>query len=200
MMSSFPRTLVLGGTAFIGRTFCEIVRVRHGASATLLNRGVTNPGLFPDLPLLRCDRNSEADCKRVLDSTHWECVVDFTAQQDHHIRNVLRYIRCDHYTLVSSSVVDLSWPTDPLFPMAQNKLWCEHLVQKYVKNVLIVRPGFVCGPNDYTSRFEQLNGQWFWKGTSKLVTPMVCADFLANLMIRLVREKRTGITRAGYMT
>jgi nucleoside-diphosphate-sugar epimerase len=197
-MSDSSRILVLGGTSFIGRTFCELLRDRHGQHFTLLNRGRTNPGLFAQNPVLICDRNDSAECKAKLESTHWDAIVDFTAYDDAHIRNVLGYCKCDHYTLISSSAVDLSWPADPLFSMAQNKLWCEHLVQRFVKKTLFVRPGFVCGTHDYTQRFEEIDGQWFWRGTSNLVYPMVRADFLANLLIYFVRERKTGIVRAGY--
>lgn len=197
-MSNASRILVLGGTAFIGRAFCESLRDRHGQPFTLLNRGQTNPNLFSHNPVLLCDRNDPEECRAKLTATHWDCIVDFSAFEDRHIRNILGVCQCDHYTLISSSTVDLSWPEDPLFTMAQNKLWCEHLAHRFVSNTLIVRPGFVCGSHDYTERFEEVDGQWIWKGTRNLVFPMVRVDFLAQLLTRLVLERRTGVVRAGY--
>jgi nucleoside-diphosphate-sugar epimerase len=197
-MDQSQRILILGGTSFIGRCFCETLQQRYALSFTQLNRGLTNPGLFPGISVLKCDRNKENECRACLESTEWDSIVDFTAQEDHHVRNILSFCRCNHYTLVSSSVVDLSWPGDPLFSMAQNKLWCETLVTRYVKNVLVIRPGFVCGKHDYTNRFESIGGQWYWKGTRNLVFPMVRVEFLVNLMARMVRDRRTGIVRAGY--
>jgi 2'-hydroxyisoflavone reductase len=198
MSNVVQRILVLGGTSFIGRGFCEAVRKNNIAQLTLFNRGLTNPELFPDVSRIHCDRNNAEDCKAKLSETTWDAIVDFTGHDDQQIRNILSFCSCNHYTFISSSTVDLSWPGDPLFSMAQNKLWCEHLLQKYVKELLIVRPGFVCGPHDYTNRFEELEGKWFWKGTKNLVYPMVRVDMLSNLLNRLVRERRTGILRAGY--
>jgi 2'-hydroxyisoflavone reductase len=189
---------LLGGTWFIGRAFCETAVKKGGLQLTLLNRGITNPGLFPGVPSIFCNRDNSEECKKMLSGTEWDSIVDFTGQTDQQIRNILSCCHCNHYTFISSSTVDLSWPADPLFSMAQNKLWCEHLLQKYVKNVLIVRPGFVCGKNDYTDRFEELEGKWFWKETSNLVYPMVRVEMLSNLLSRLIREGRTGVVRAGY--
>ena len=190
--------LVLGGTAFIGRSFCEALVQRSPIQLTLLNRGITNPALFPSAERLQCDRNQADQCKKVLQGSHWESIVDFTGRDDQQIRNILSNCTVDHYTYISSSAVDLSWSGDPLFSMAQNKLWCEHLVTKFVSRALIVRPGFVCGAYDYTNRFEEAEGRWFWKGTREPVRPMIRAELLSSLLLRLVSEARTGIVRAGY--
>jgi nucleoside-diphosphate-sugar epimerase len=189
---------VLGGTWFIGRSFCERVLTKGTMDLTLLNRGKTFPKMFPNVRLIRCDRNNSQESKQMLRGKHWDAIVDFTGNEDQQIRNILGNCTCDHYTYISSSTVDLSWPGDPLFLMAQNKLWCETLLQRFVKNVLVVRPGFVCGANDYTDRFEELDGIWCWKGTRNPVHPMIRVELLTNLLVRLVFEERTGIVRAGY--
>jgi nucleoside-diphosphate-sugar epimerase len=198
MSHSDQRILVLGGTSFIGRSFCETIRDKHRSPFVLLNRGITNPDLFPGIPRIHCDRNSDAECKTRLSGTSWDAIVDFTGQEDHQIRNIMSNCQCAHYTFFSSSTVDLSWPADSLFSMAQNKLWCENLLQRFVKNVLIVRPGFVCGQHDYTGRFEEADGMWYWKDTKNPVFPMVRVELLSNLVARLVKERRTGLVRAGY--
>ena len=192
--------LVLGGTSFVGRNFCEHIRDFSALIPTLLNRGVTNSDLFPRFPRIRCDRNNRDECKHQLLGTHWDCIVDFNGNEDAHIRNVLDYCTCDHYTFVSSSAVDRTWPTDTLFSMAQNKLWCEHLLQKYVTNLLVIRPGFVCGNYDYTSRFELSEGRWVWRGTQDLVYPMIHASVLSSMMMRMIVELRIGVVRCGYTT
>ncbi len=192
------RILVLGGTWFIGRSFCERVLMKGTMNLTLFNRGKTFPGMFPSCNRIQCDRNNTAECKRLLNGQHWDSIVDFTGNEDRQIRNILENCTCNHYTFISSSTVDLSWSGDPLFSMAQNKLWCENLLYKFVKKVLIVRPGFVCGPADYTDRFEEIDGGWYWKGTKNPVYPMIRVNLLSNLLVRLVAENRTGIVRAGY--
>jgi nucleoside-diphosphate-sugar epimerase len=191
--------LVLGGTSFIGRNFCELLLSQAPAPVVLLNRKRTNPSAFPSTPRLVCDRNNADECKAQLAGYHWDRIVDFSGQQDPQIRNVLDSCTCNHYTFFSSSAVDRSWPSDPLFAMAQNKLWCEHLVQSKVKNVLVVRPGFVCGRYDYTNRFEEIDGMWVWKGTSNPVHPMVRVDFLCSTLLYLVQQRTCGVFRAGYV-
>jgi len=64
-----------GGTAFIGRSFCEALVQKSSIQLTLLNRGVTNPALFPSAERLRCDRNQADQCKQVLQGKHWESIV-----------------------------------------------------------------------------------------------------------------------------
>jgi uncharacterized protein YbjT (DUF2867 family) len=193
-----PRILVIGGTSFIGRAFCETLRDRSRVPFLVLNRGVTNPAALPGIPHVACDLEDEEQCREAMAGTHWSSIVDFVSREDRHVRRVLTNARCDHYTLVSSSAVDLSWPGDDYFGMAQHKLWCEHLAQRLTPNVLVVRPGFVCGRNDPTGRFETADGQWFWRGTRTLVRPMIRVELLANTIARLVRDRRVGIVRAGY--
>ncbi len=198
-MASPQKILVLGGTSFVGRTFCELVMRQHSFELTLLNRGLTNNHLFPQFPRLVCNRNQEQDCKEQLAGSHWSSIIDFSGQEDQQIRNILSNCSCDHYVFLSSSAVDLSWPGDPIFDMAKNKLWCEHLVARLTPSHLMVRAGFICGEYDYTERFSQRNGLWFWRGTEHLVRPMIRSDILANTLVQSIRIQRTGVLRAGYL-
>jgi 2'-hydroxyisoflavone reductase len=52
------RILVLGGTVYLGPAVVEYARAR-GHTVTLFNRGKTNPSLFPDLELIRGDREPQ---------------------------------------------------------------------------------------------------------------------------------------------
>ena len=45
-----PQLLIIGGTNFIGRNLVETLLTQNEYAFTLLNRGRTNPGLFPDVP------------------------------------------------------------------------------------------------------------------------------------------------------
>jgi len=172
---------------------------QHSFELTLLNRGLTNNHLFPQFPRLVCNRNQEQDCKEQLAGSHWSSIIDFSGQEDQQIRNILSNCSCDHYVFLSSSAVDLSWPGDPIFDMAKNKLWCEHLVARLTPSHLMVRAGFICGEYDYTERFSQRNGLWFWRGTEHLVRPMIRSDILANTLVQSIRVQRTGVLRAGYL-
>jgi uncharacterized protein YbjT (DUF2867 family) len=197
-MVSSQKILVLGGTSFVGRTFCELVTRQHSFDLTLLNRGLTNTQLFPTVPRLICDRNREQECKQKLAGSHWSSIIDFSGQEDQQIRNVLSNCSCDHYVFLSSSAVDLSWPGDPIFEMAKSKLWCEHLISRLTSNCLIVRAGFICGEYDYTERFAQKNGLWFWRGTDHMVHPMIRSDILSNTLVQSIGVQRTGVLKAGY--
>lgn len=195
---SEKRILVLGGTSYIGRAFCETLIHRNAGRLTLLNRGKTNAALFPNNEKIVCDRNNREQCQVQLSGKHWDRIVDFTGYEDQHVRNILDHCNCNHYTYVSSSVVDLSFPDDPLFATAKNKLWCECLVKKYMDTVLIVRPGFVCGTHDYTNRFEEREGLWYWRDSDRPVFPMIRVEKLANVILEFALKCHTGVLRAGY--
>ncbi|QDV23535.1 Rossmann-fold NAD(P)-binding domain-containing protein [Aureliella helgolandensis] len=192
------RMLVLGGTNFIGRVFVERVLEQTTLEVTLLNRGVTAPDLFKTVPHLKCDRHDFNSCSTQLAGQHWNYLVDFSGHSHAHIENIVTNCRFDHYTYISSSAVELSWPEDQLFSMAQNKLWCEHLIQSACAEVLIFRPGYVVGRHDPTGRFEFRNGRWGWLGTEEPVQPVVEVEFLTNLMLVLILRGQTGIVRGGY--
>jgi len=64
--------LVLGGTRFLGRALV-LAALGRGHDLTLLNRGVTAPGLFPGVPRLVADRELALS---VSQGTRWDAVVD----------------------------------------------------------------------------------------------------------------------------
>ncbi|NND00589.1 MAG: NAD-dependent epimerase/dehydratase family protein, partial [Gammaproteobacteria bacterium] len=72
------KVLVLGGTGFLGPVLVDEL-VSHGYSVTLFNRGLTNPTLFPELPLIAGDRQTEdgSGLSRLKkDTQEWDWVVD----------------------------------------------------------------------------------------------------------------------------
>jgi nucleoside-diphosphate-sugar epimerase len=192
------KLLILGGTSFIGRAFCEHVLNRGMFQLTLFNRGLTNSHLFPEVPRIICDRSDRQQCRDLLDGSVWPHIVDFIGFEDHQIRNILDHCRCQHYTYISSSLVDLSYPDDPLFETAKNKLWCENLVKRYNDKCLIARPGFVCGKGDYTNRFENREGIWFWRNSNHPVQPMIQVEKLVSVLALLIARNQVGVVRAGY--
>lgn len=182
----------------MGRAFTEAVTEGTRAAVTLLNRNRTNRELFPDLPRIVCDRNDADACRQALSGTDWDYIVDFSGHYHDHMVNVLKSCRVKHYTYISSSAVDLSWADDPFFDMARHKLWCEHLVDKFAEQTLIIRPGFVVGPHDYTDRFELNDETWVWKGTNDPVRPLVTVEMLTRLLLTLLTSGHTGVARCGY--
>lgn len=190
--------LVVGGTGFIGRAFSERMLQRGDMQLTLLNRGISGPDLFHGLDQIRCDRNHPESCRSVLNGRYFDHIVDFSGWSHLQIENIVTHCQFGHYTFISTSAVDLSWPDDQFFQMAQNKLWCEHLIQSMEMPSLIIRPGFVVGQYDTSKRFEFRDARWVWKGTSDAVRPLVHIDLLVGTMINLIQSGHTGTVRAGY--
>ena len=69
------KILILGGTNFIGPYQVQYALDR-GHTVTLLNRGKTNPSLFPTVEKLIGDRNTDLT---VLNGREWDVVIDNSA-------------------------------------------------------------------------------------------------------------------------
>jgi nucleoside-diphosphate-sugar epimerase len=67
------RTLVLGGTSFVGGRLVDHL-LRSGADVTLLNRGTSAPP--PGVGQLVADRKDAASMRAALDGTEWDLAVD----------------------------------------------------------------------------------------------------------------------------
>jgi nucleoside-diphosphate-sugar epimerase len=164
------KLLVLGGTEFLGRAVVETA-VGRGHVVTLLNRGKTNPELFPEVEKLRGDRAVDP-----IPSGAWDGVVDTSGLLPGVVRGSAEALRdsAQRYLFVSSISVyaDLSegpkedsprahlgdMPSDEMLPGYENygalKALCEDVVTEvYAERALIVRPGLIVGPHDPTGRF-----------------------------------------------
>jgi nucleoside-diphosphate-sugar epimerase len=69
------RTLVLGGTGFVGRRLVEVL-IADGAGVTVLNRGVTPVELPPGVARLVADRSDATSMRAALARTEWDTVFD----------------------------------------------------------------------------------------------------------------------------
>jgi nucleoside-diphosphate-sugar epimerase len=69
------RTLVLGGTGFVGRRLAEVL-TGDGAVVTVLNRGVTPVELPPGVIRLVADRSDATSMRAALARTEWDAVFD----------------------------------------------------------------------------------------------------------------------------
>ena len=69
------RTLVLGGTGFVGRRLVEVLAA-EGAGVTVLNRGITSVELPPGVARLVADRSDAASMRAALARTEWDAVFD----------------------------------------------------------------------------------------------------------------------------
>ena len=69
------KSLVLGGTGFVGRRLVEIL-VAEGDTVTVLNRGVTPVDLPPGVARLVADRSEPASMQSALAASDWDAVFD----------------------------------------------------------------------------------------------------------------------------
>jgi 2'-hydroxyisoflavone reductase len=167
------RVLVLGGTLFLGRHVLEDA-LERGDEVTVFNRGVTSPGLYPDVEHLRGDR--DAGELGALEAREWDAVVDTSARVPRWVREAARVLAPTgaHYTFVSSISVyrDVSIPgvaeNGPVHTVPDEaveeitdgesygalKALCERAAEEELPGrVLSVRAGLIVGPYDNTGRF-----------------------------------------------
>ena len=161
--------LILGGTRFVGRHMTRAA-LDKGHTVTLFHRGRTNPDLFSDVEHLHGDRDGDLSA---LEGRTWDAVLDTCGYVPRIVRKSAELIQAEHYTFVSSISV---YPDDmPLHadesaevirledPTTEEvtgetygglKVLCEEVVKEvYPDAALLLRPGLIVGPFDYTDRF-----------------------------------------------
>src|SRR5215218_7093797 len=131
--------LILGGTGFLGRHLVEAA-LGEGHRPTLFNRGLSEPGLFPEVEKLEGDRDGDLSALR---ERRWDAVIDTCGYLPRVVEASARLLAdaVDHYTFVSSISV---YSDDIAIGAAEEEL---------PGRVLNVRPGLISGPHDPTGRF-----------------------------------------------
>ena len=158
------RLLILGGTKNLGRHVAEAA-LRDGHEITLFNRGLTNPGLFPEAEQLIGDRATPD----ALEVGEWNGVIDLSGFLVGDVRRTAELLqhRVARYTFMSSIAVYASktqpgmtedaellpWPrgaNDDEFTMdlyGPHKVRAERLLAEvYGERAASIRSGFVVGP------------------------------------------------------
>lgn len=171
------RTLVIGGTQFIGRAMVEQLLAR-GDNVTIMHRGEGTP--FGDrVREIRCDRNDVAAVRSTLDGESFELVFDnvydwqrgTTGDQVRASARAVANPALRRYVFTSSVAAyghgldhdekDPLAPADFPNPYAAHKAESERLLfalqLKEGIPVTTLRPSFVYGPNN---GFERES--WFW--------------------------------------
>jgi 2'-hydroxyisoflavone reductase len=164
------RILILGGTRFLGRAITEAA-IGRGDTVTLLNRGLTNPALFPGVETVTADRASGLSAVR---GREWDAVIDVAGYDPDVVRlsaaafagTAGRYVfvsSCSVYAdqssragqLEDAAVLDLQdGLTEPDELYGPRKAAAERIVTGlYGDRALIARPGMITGPHDPTDRF-----------------------------------------------
>lgn len=214
------RVLILGGTKFLGRAIAEAALAR-GHELTLLNRGETNPDLFPEAERLRGDRTGDLSA---LAGRAWDAVVDPSGYVPAVVRDSAELLRTSgRYVFVSSISVyaDFSTgpdegsavaelddaPVDELASDYSNygplKALCEAEVARvFGDRGLVVRPGLIVGPHDPTGRFtywaQRLarGGETLAPGPPERRVQFVDVRDLAEWIVAAVEQGLTGTYNA----
>jgi 2'-hydroxyisoflavone reductase len=164
------RVLVIGGTRLVGRQIAAAALDR-GHDVTLFNRGQNDPAAFPDTTHLVGDRNTDLS---VLADGEWDATVDVCAYAPGQVRHLLDALgdRAGRYTFISTisvyradvpdsgftesaPLLEPAWGDVPdMERYGELKVGCEQEAQSRAGGaVLVIRPGYVVGPHDYSERF-----------------------------------------------
>jgi len=161
--------LVLGGTRFLGRAVVADA-LASGHRVSLFNRGLTNPGLFPEAEKLTGDRVSDLSALR---KRSWDAVIDVAAHDPDAVARSLEVLgeRVGRYVFVSTlstyadhattnaqredaELLDLDRISEPSELYGARKAACERLVlEAFGARASVARAGLIVGPHDPTQRF-----------------------------------------------
>jgi 2'-hydroxyisoflavone reductase len=212
--------LILGGTRFLGRHLVEAALGRCHR-VTLFNRGLSGPGLFPDVERLVGDRDGDLSA---LQGRRWAAAIDPCGYVPRLVRASASLLAdaVDHYAFVSS----ISVYSEPIAPGAGEgapvqelpdplveevtgetygglKVLCERAAEGAMPGrVLNVRPGLIVGPHDPTDRFTywprriSRGGEVLVPDNPELPVQFIDARDLAGWTIEMCEERRVGIYNA----
>jgi 2'-hydroxyisoflavone reductase len=210
--------LVLGGTRFLGRHLVAEALGR-GHRVTLFNRGESNPGLFPGVEELRGERGGDLSPLR---GRRWDAAIDTCGYLPRDVRRSAELLAdsAGHYTFVSSISVyrdfartGINEDAPVLEPPEPEELdWehygglkvgCERAAEAAMPGrTLVVRPGMIVGPHDYTNRFpywrrRAADGQEVLApGDPEQQVQLIDARDLAAWMLGMAEEGGTGVYNA----
>ena len=163
------RILVLGGTAFLGRTVAEEA-VRRGHDVTCACRGRSGP-VADGARLVVWDREQAPPEELV--TARYDAVVD-VSRTPSHVRRAVTVLTDAHWLFVSTGNVyrthDVIGGTPQSLPLLDTvtndeepsadpdaygamKVACEQLVTEGTASSMVVRAGLIVGPGDPSGRF-----------------------------------------------
>src|SRR5918911_5469843 len=212
--------LILGGTGFLGRYLVKAA-LGDGHRPTLFNRGLSDPGLFPEVEKLEGDRDGDLSALR---GRRWDAVIDTCGYVPRVVGASARILAdaVDHYTFISSISVysdDIALGADERAQVRELpdptieevtgetygglKALCERAVEEMLPDrVLNVRPGLISGPHDPTDRFT------YWPRRVAAGGEVLAPDHegrrvqyidvrdLASWIVEMSEQRRTGTYNA----
>lgn len=162
------RVLVMGGTRFVGRHIVDVLLTR-GHEVTLCNRGRSRPELFADVERIVADRDDDLSA---LSGRTWDVVLDTSAYVAEQVERLADALAGEPRLVLISTVSVYDDPPagfredatvvapagaggDARTTYAARKVACERAARRLIPadRLLVVRPGFVVGPDDHTWRF-----------------------------------------------
>lgn len=184
------KILILGGTQFIGRNLVESLLSTQEYHLTLFNRGKTASHLFPNIDLIKGDR--ETNDIEEIGKIKWDYIIDTSCFYPASLTDVLNNLSHPpkKYIFISTcSVYDSEKDTSILrdeqaktlecsneqaldrevSTYGNRKAKCERILRDSGLNYTIFRPALVYGEYDYTDRFYYWLYQVKFKG--KLLLP-----------------------------
>ena len=211
---------MLGGTKFLGRGAVDAA-LAAGHDVTLVNRGQTNPELYPETEKLHGDLAGDLD---PLQGRKWDAAIDLDPTQlPRHTRRRAEALvdSVAHYVFVSTISVysDPSKPIhegSPLFdppdpePEAFDaeqygglKVGSERAVlEVFGERAAIARAGLIVGPYDPTDRFTYWprrlaeGGDVLAPGPQSQPVQLIDARDLGRFLVHLAEDRTSGIFNA----
>ena len=210
------KLLVFGGTKFLGR---GVVEAAGAHDVTLVNRGRTNPDLYPDVETIELDLTADLE---PLHGRQWDAAIDMDPTQlPRETRRRAEAVDVGHYVFVSTISVysDTSQPIDEssaLFdppdpePEAFDpeqygglKVGSERVVHKvFGERSAIARAGLIVGPHDPTDRFTYWprrlaeGGTVLAPGNPEQRVQLIDARDLGAFLVLLAEQRTSGIFNA----
>lgn len=187
--------LVLGGTAWVGRTYAAHA-LAAGHRVTCLARGESGENL-PGVEAVRADR-TRVDAYDAVRDRDWDAVLDVTRQPGmargaasalrDRVGHVSFVSTCSVYADVSALGADEAAPTrEPAEPdqvepelYGEGKVACEQAWATHGAPLLTARAGLIGGPGDHTGR----SGAWVARAARAPEEPMLVprTDLLTQLV------------------
>jgi len=208
------RILVLGGTRFVG---WHLVRslLDGGHQVTIFHRG-RHPSPFPTVEVRTGDRGGDLSA---LSEGRWDRVVDVSGYTAPQLRRSVRLLRdrIGGYVLISTTSVyrvpgprgiteeaEMKEPDHgSSAPYGEAKVACEEvLAEEMPDRRLVIRPGILAGPRDYTDRLAywclrvREGGRVLAPGAPNRPVQLLDARDLAQWMTGLIGKKIAGVFNA----
>ena len=207
------KLLVFGGTKFLGR---GVVDAAGAHEITLVNRGRTNPDLYPELERIELDLSGDLDPLR---GRRWDAAIDLDPTQlPRHTRRRAEAVDVGHYVFVSTISVysDTSTAIDEGSPLLEPpdpepeefdpeqygglKVGSERVIEEiFGTRGAIVRAGLIVGPHDPTDRFTYWprrladGGPVLAPGNPEQPVQLIDARDLGAFLVHLAEQGTGGI-------